>query len=101
MRAHEEKRARERREIRERIEAGAKALRKLGAARQFADNPREAYMLFCIAAVFDTLALHSDRVPSVMVSDALRASHYLVEPLRGDRRGRTGRPEGGHPPEPP
>jgi hypothetical protein len=97
VRAHEEKRDRDRREARERIEAGAKALRKLGSARQFADNYLEAYMLFCVAAVFDTLAGHAERVPSVMLSDALRACQYLLEPLPGDRRREAGRPAGVRP----
>lgn len=88
MRAHEEKRARERREVRERIEAGAKALRRWGGDLKFADQPRYAYAVFSIAAVFDTLAWRPEQFPSTAINDAVRACGYLLEPLPGDHADR-------------
>ncbi|WP_103381937.1 hypothetical protein [Pseudonocardia dioxanivorans] len=86
MRAHEEKHWRLTVEQRDRINAGARELRRLGAVEQFADRPGWAYVAFSMAAVFDTVAIHIDEMPYVLVSDALRACRYLLEPLPGDRR---------------
>ncbi|MGD9986339.1 hypothetical protein [Pseudonocardia sp.] len=85
MREHERKHHEQRAAVVDRINAGAWELRRLGAADKHDGAPRWGYAAFAMAAVFDTVALDVDEMPRVLLSDALRACQYLLEPLPGDR----------------
>lgn len=81
----EERAARRRRDERDLINAGARELRRLGALDQYADRPQWAYAAFAMAAVFDTVAVSQRSMPAVLLSDALRACDFLLNPLPGDK----------------
>lgn len=81
----EERAARRRRAACDRINAGARELRRLGSLDQYANQPQWAYAAFAMAAVFDTVAVSHRSMPSVLLSDALRACDFLLNPLPGDK----------------
>ncbi|AEA26497.1 hypothetical protein Psed_4338 [Pseudonocardia dioxanivorans CB1190] len=89
MREHERKRYEQLAAIVDRINAGARELRRLGAGDQHDGAPRWAYAAFSMAAVFDTVAVNVavnvEDMPRVLLGDALRACEHLLEPLPGDR----------------